>query len=197
MPTVKEALDNLYTRAGDVQRSVTMREFLSGHKSNASAAAALSGTDNRKSKEYKTAIRNVQRYQNFITGKEGKESRNPDNVRVQTLTRATQAQGRARAKRDGIVVKKFKGKIKTSPKKKRGNRAGTFDASDENRTRGIQNIEIPGAALDKDVLDGDTRGFSDVFLDAYGAGAIGELYDIDELELGYGDGQGEGENDDE
>ncbi len=197
MPTVKDALDNLYARAGDVQRSVTMREFLSGHGSNASAAAALSGTDNRKSKEYKAAIRNVQRYANFIAGKEGKESRNPDNVRVQTLTRATQAQGRARARRDGIMVKKFKGKIKTSPKKKRGKREGSFDAGDENRTRGIQNIQIPGGTLDKDVLDGDTRGFSDAFLDAYGAGAIGELYDIDELELEYGDGQGEGEDDDE
>ncbi len=196
MATIKEALDSLYARAGDVQRTVTMREFLSSHGSNASAAAALAGTDDRKSKGYKAAIRNVQRYANFMAGKEGKQSRNPDNVTVKTLTRATQAQGRARAKRNGIMVKKFKGKIKTSPKKKRGKREGSFDAGDENRTRGIQNIQIPGAALDKDVLDGDTRGFSDAFLDAYGAGPIGEIYDIDDLELEYGDGQDDGEGDD-
>jgi len=197
MATIKEALDNLYARAGDVQRTVSMREFLSGHGSNASAAAALAFTDDKKSKEYKASIRNVQRYQNYIEGKEGKESRNPDNVMVKTLTRATHAQGRARAKRDGIVVKKFKGKIKTSPKKRRGKREGSFDVHDENRTRDIQqNTLIPGGALDKDVLDGDTRGFSDAFLIAYLDHPIGELYDIDELELGYGDGQDAGEDDD-
>lgn len=190
MPTVREALDRLYASAPAHEVVVSMREWLGQfHGDRGAAAMALAGVDKRSGKEYLAARRNVERYERWMAGDHSSTARNPDNVTRKILRRADTAEGRKEAKRRGVKVKRYKGKIKTSPKKRRTGKEGSFEHKDVNRDRDIRNVEIPGAALDSDALDGDTKAFSDAFLIAYKAGPIGELYDIEELELEFGDGR--------
>jgi hypothetical protein len=84
----------------------------------------VANTSDKKSKAYKNALRDVQRYRNFIEGRTDRQTRDPDKARVTMLRKAATAESRRRARervmRESMRVRPFRGKIHTSPRRKNG-----------------------------------------------------------------------------
>lgn len=132
---------------------------------NPAMAAALAGTDDKSSREYRNALRSVQRYR----AGEGKQRRTASPLRLRIIVESRRRVSSVSAKVRGLIEV-------SSDKRRRGVPAGPaipIDASDV--------IAAHNA--------GDTAGAADAFEAAFGAayGVPLSILDVDELELEAGD----------
>lgn len=94
MADIIEALANLApVPAGGVDM---IQDALATFGSRSAFAEAIAGTSDKKSSEYKAALKSVERWDRYTAGERGKDVRNPDRMRAVTRDKITRALRRAK-----------------------------------------------------------------------------------------------------
>lgn len=173
---LERALNQLYEH--QMRRGITIGQAVEYLGSNSAVAQMMAGTSDKKSREYKAALRTVQRYLKGERGESG-QTRGTKRPHVHTTRRVARAVVHERLREDSVIVSDLGGEINVS--------------GEEGRTRSIPFEEripndIMASALD--LYDaGDREAAADLligsYLDAYGLPEDRRVEAVTSLVLGF------------